>query len=362
MNIYWITNIPSPYRVDFFNVLGEQSNLTVIFERRIASDRNKKWFDSKILNFKAIFLKGIPLGPDYIFGLIKFRLFFKKNSYYVISNPLSFIGILYTFIFILLKKKYIIDTDGGFLKKDNFMKLFIKKIVFGHSSFLLSTNTKHDLYYQKYIKKSYKIKRVSFSSVFSNQITINKPKLIKNEDDKINFLFVGRLIESKGIDILISAFYAYRYKANLNIVGGSRKEFVIKFPKLESLLNSNIKFYGFLGRKELEEIFDESDVLILPTREDIWGLVINEAMARGLAIITTSNCGAGLRLIREGVNGFIINQLNIKNLQEKITIFIENKSIIVQMSKNNLEKIQKHTIEKMVKERLTIIKKIQIKK
>ena len=55
-----------------------------------------------------------------------------------------------------------------------------------------------------------------------------------------------------------------------------------------------------------------------PTREDIWGLVINEALAAGLPVITTNRCGAGLELIKNNENGFLVNVEDIDELYEKI--------------------------------------------
>ena len=49
-----------------------------------------------------------------------------------------------------------------------------------------------------------------------------------------------------------------------------------------------------------------SDLFVLPTREDIWGLVINEAMSFGLPIITTRKCIAGTELITDGENGYLL--------------------------------------------------------
>ena len=49
MKILFLTNIPSPYRVDFFNELGKLCDLTVLFEKQIAQDREKQWFEEKRL-------------------------------------------------------------------------------------------------------------------------------------------------------------------------------------------------------------------------------------------------------------------------------------------------------------------------
>ena len=66
----------------------------------------------------------------------------------------------------------------------------------------------------------------------------------------------------------------------------------------------HLYFEGFKGKKELAKYFQAADLFVLPTREDIWGLVINEAMAYGLPIITTNKCIAGLALLKDGTYYF----------------------------------------------------------
>ena len=73
MKVLFITNVPSPYRVDFFNELGKFCDLTVTFEKRTSDERDKSWLQYKFENFKGIFLKGISLNTDtaFCFGLKK---------------------------------------------------------------------------------------------------------------------------------------------------------------------------------------------------------------------------------------------------------------------------------------------------
>ena len=64
MKVLFITNVPSPYRVDFFEELGKSVDLTVVFERIYAKDREKIWHKLNFKNFKAYFLNGIKIGSD----------------------------------------------------------------------------------------------------------------------------------------------------------------------------------------------------------------------------------------------------------------------------------------------------------
>ena len=63
-----------------------------------------------------------------------------------------------------------------------------------------------------------------------------------------------------------------------------------------------------------------ADVFVMPTREDIWGLVINEAMAYGLPVVSTDKCIAALELVKNGRNGYIIPPNQPKEIAQKVNI------------------------------------------
>lgn len=67
MKVLFTTNIPAPYRIDFFNELSKYCDLTVLFERNNADDRNKEWLNSKDIKFRCKYLKGIKRGKDSAF-------------------------------------------------------------------------------------------------------------------------------------------------------------------------------------------------------------------------------------------------------------------------------------------------------
>ena len=64
MKVLFLTNIPSPYRVDFFNELGKQCDLTVAFEGKTATDRNENWKNKNCFKFNSVFLRGIRVKAD----------------------------------------------------------------------------------------------------------------------------------------------------------------------------------------------------------------------------------------------------------------------------------------------------------
>ena len=115
--VLFITNVPVPYRVDFFNEFAKHVDLTVCFERKGASDREESWIKTKGLNFNAIFLEGIKVSSDKAF-CPSIRKIIKNGSYDNIivsgySSPTAMLAIKY------LRRHnipYILSSDGGLIK------------------------------------------------------------------------------------------------------------------------------------------------------------------------------------------------------------------------------------------------------
>ena len=114
------------------------------------------------------------------------------------------------------------------------------------------------------------------------------------------FAFVGRLVEAKGIDILVSAYEEYRRRVSspwtLTVCGkGGRASLLENQP--------GITHRGFVQPRDLPDVLADHGAFILPSRNEPWGQVIVEAAAAGLPIICTEACGAGVELVHNGFNG-----------------------------------------------------------
>ena len=85
------------------------------------------------------------------------------------------------------------------------------------------------------------------------------------------------------------------------IVGSAPTEQYLRLK--DALRADNVHFVGFKRKEELNRYYLSADVFAMPTREDIWGLVVNEALSFGLPVVSTDRCGAAIELVKDGVNG-----------------------------------------------------------
>ena len=180
-------------------------------------------------------------------------------------------------------------------------------------------------------------------------------KEILNIEYKNCCLYVGQMIYRKGIDILLEVAKCFDGNTGFVLVGGAPTEDYLGTTNDHKL--TNVKFIDFLGKQDINMYYKAADIFVLPTREDIWGLVINEAMAFGLPIITTNKCIAGLELVKDDVNGYIIPSEDVNELKRKVGFMFEDKKRLVQFGKQSRNIAEKYTIESMSAAHMEILKK-----
>ena len=106
-----------------------------------------------------------------------------------------------------------------------------------------------------------------------------------------------------------------------------------------------VQFPGFVHREELAIYYALSDMLIFPTYSDTWGLVVNEAMSCGLAIIATSAAGCTADLVRDGWNGRVMAAGNVAQLSEIMTELADNPEMCHKMGRHGRACIEGYTPE-----------------
>ena len=180
----------------------------------------------------------------------------------------------------------------------------------------------------------------------------------------INLLFVGRLVKYKGLEYLIKALpsIVQRYsketrRPHLIIVGKGDDE-----TRLKEIINQNdiseyVSFRGYItDRNTLYSIYDECDILIIPSLTEGTPKIIPEAMARGLPIIAT-NVGGLPYMIKDGEAGIIVESANSREIGESIKYIVEQPIVYSKMSLSALKRALSYTSDKQF---TMMIKKISL--
>jgi glycosyltransferase involved in cell wall biosynthesis len=128
------------------------------------------------------------------------------------------------------------------------------------------------------------------------------------------FLFVGQLIARKNPLGLVDAFEAVQGRApsaRLVIVGnGALRECIGQ----RVAANHRITLVGFKNQTELPDLYAAADVFVLPSHEETWGLVVNEAMCFGLPLITTRQMGSTYDLVNDRGTGLVVDSRDTQGL------------------------------------------------
>jgi glycosyltransferase involved in cell wall biosynthesis len=174
--------------------------------------------------------------------------------------------------------------------------------------------------------------------------------------NKLTFIYIGSSIWLKGLTYLVKAW---------NILNPIDAQLVIAGPIYGDVWNSikvnlidSIKIIGFVSSDNLNQLYRESHVCIVPSLLDDHPANITEAMYCGLPVIATDGCGSS-DLIVNGKNGFVIPIRDSNSLADKINWFIENENTISEMGNYSRkiidsinQKFQAEDISNVIKNKL----------
>ena len=147
------------------------------------------------------------------------------------------------------------------------------------------------------------------------------------EPNRPVILFASKLQSRKHADDLVQA-YAYFLEnrpaaaAPYLLIAGDGEERARLEAHVRQLGLTGVRFLGFRNQSELPRFFELADVFVLPARHEPWGLIVNEAMAAGCAVIVSTEVGAHADLVTHGVEGCVFPAGNIAALAEALrTVF-----------------------------------------
>jgi glycosyltransferase involved in cell wall biosynthesis len=149
---------------------------------------------------------------------------------------------------------------------------------------------------------------------------------IKSGKTGVEVFFVGQLVERKGIDLLVAAvqplFGAYP-ELHLTLVGDGIERAVLEQSVRDAGCQNRIVFEGMLSSDRVRERMANADALVLPSRWDGWGVVVNEAFSVGIPVIVSDACGAA-DLVRHGENGYVFRSGDVQSLRECLRRFVDS--------------------------------------
>jgi len=323
--LYFFTNMPTPYQLDFFSALKNYFDLKVVYFTARESDRQWELSTSGD-GYSVLVLKNSRIAlwvqkriPSFHYSKDIFSVFKNEPADYVIVN-----GTYWTpNVVIALCKAHKMKTKVAFWSEpifpvNNRIRFLIKKImlwpVFRYSDCLLAIGKRAEEGYRKYgySKDIYNIPYNIDISLFRKenlqQQLLHKLMTQFKPENEIILLTSGSLIPRKGMDTVIKAFLCLPSSINARLIimgDGEEKE------KLMALCNNaaNIHFIGFQDKRMVPYWFNLANIFVFASRYDGWGLVINEALAAGKPVISSRLVGAAVDKLAHLQNAVLLDDV-----------------------------------------------------
>jgi glycosyltransferase involved in cell wall biosynthesis len=173
------------------------------------------------------------------------------------------------------------------------------------------------------------------------------------EANRPGVLFAGKLIERKRPGDLLEA-YVQMVRAG----GPGARAYLVYIgegqlrPQLEARASAlrldSLRFLGFKNQNDLAAFYGLCDVFVMPSVYEPWGLVVNEVMNAGRAVVISDEVGCGPDLIRDGVNGMVFPARDIVALRRALSEILADPARLSQMGKKSLERITNWSFEEDV--------------
>jgi len=365
--VYW-NNIPSPYMVERFNALADRGTFEfeAWFNDRIEPDRSwdvdeSTWrfhyrympktqiaghvfhWPIPLLGKRPDLLVSLYAEPSFLFGWMIAKLRGCRTGFWV---EVTFDRCVHrTWLKEAIKRWLFPKVDAVITVGDD-GKDFVRKYGGKESSVFFAPHVIDVAHFQRGIRDC-QLQRTSLREAYKLKGT--------------TFIYVGRLWWGKGINILLDAFESVQQRnsdeVSLLLVGDGPEEIKLKQACAERNIR-NVIFAGFKQKSELPRYYAIADVFVFPTLGDTYGLVVDEAMACSLPIISTSAAGEIRDRIEEGVNGYIVPPGNSAALAERMLYLSREPELRQRMGEESAKKIAGHTPERWAEDFERIVMKL----
>lgn len=360
MKILWVNPSFLDYRVPLYKCINDklEGDFCLIFSRRRVPERCVKKVEESIAGnaLSLISEKVVSIGRNSDFANRGLSIPLPKGLYKLIKSAVPDIviaegffqftpwAVWYSFIHripLLIAYERTAHTERNCPLWRRLYRRFIGFFVDGYiangqltKEYLISQGVKPENVFTGGMCADSKGLSEQVSALSSDEKLQLKKVLVGNQNEGLVYIFVGRMIELKGVNHLLKA-----WNDHLVVHPNDKLLLVGDGPLLEgykaSYSHQSIIFTGGIDYAEIYKYYAISDVFIIPTLEDNWSLVVPEAMACGLPVACSIYNGCHPELVKKDENGITFDPLNEDNILETLAYF----------HNQDLEKMGKMSIE-----------------
>lgn len=348
--VLYISNIEVPYRVQFFNELAKSCDLTVLYERESSANRNPQWAKGEKKNYRVKYLKGIRIGNESGFSLGILKEVFSHYDCVIVGCYNSPVQMLAMLAMRLFRIHYYLNLDGEPFLDGKGVKAKLKRFFLSGAEKYLVAGEKAGESIRPFVGEK-KIIPYYFSSLSQQEICDHSAVAAQcQRSDTI--LVVGQYFDYKGLDVALEAAKRDPSRPYKFVGMGGRTELFRENCHTDEV--KNVELIPFLQKEDLEREYQTCAMLVLPSRQECWGLVINEAASFGTPIVSTWGSGAAVEFLADTYPQYLAQPGDAEDLLRCIQKFVlsEHKDIYRDYL---LEKSKEYHIEGSVQSHLCVI-------
>jgi glycosyltransferase involved in cell wall biosynthesis len=319
-------NIPSYYQNDLFNELCKRYHkFEVIYAQQEDLARKKQgWNFDLIQNHNTI-----TIGKDLNISQLIQYVYKNRKSTHIVNGIWAEKKFFFAILLLnLFRASFFIYSEAPIPSKERsvFKKIMLnfiikpisKRLIYKAKGFF-AVSIFAENYFKSLGIKPEKIYRFGY---FRN---VEKLDIIKTESNVNQLIYVGQLIERKGIFTLLEAIEKLVKKTqnfHLTIIGTGILEVQIKHYIQTHHLENFVTIQGVVDSENIAQYIQKADLLILPSVFDGWGIVVNEAFQSHIPVLVSDQCGAK-ELIKNEENGLIFKAQNVELLSGQLLKFLQ---------------------------------------
>lgn len=336
---------PAPYKIDLWNSFSDKENFDVYVlyteKKNWAPDAGHNYQKFPYQKFPFLVCKGgsfWEVMKSVCIAVKKCRSFSPDLIYVAGYTHIPTIScLLYA---TLMRKQYVVHADifntklppGSWVLVKLIIRKILRWIIFKYAKAVLVCGNQG--------VKSALLAGCSIGKIINFPYAVSLSRILDDNpkalplvcmgdlgSQKLIIFFSGRMIPRKGLATLINALVGIRgdYKWVLWIEGdGPDYESYVDLTKSLGLINQ-CRFLGFCQYDLHSWLIRSSHIVVVPSIEDTWGIVVDEGMQLGKVVISTNATGSAIDRIQNGVNGYIFQAGNVDQLRQiLITLIIDS--------------------------------------
>lgn len=338
LKIIFISNIPTPYQLDFQQALNKQRSIKMHNIYFWNTESNRYWNIKINSQYTTVLTDSFPL-----FKFIQLiRVIRKLNPQIIMLGGYQLPFIIPLIILLkILNKKIIFWLEVPF--PANFFVKAVKNCLIAlklkGADLVLAIGQSSKEYYKRFCRQTIVF---PYNSNLEPFFKISRQRSVSQKNKKIRFLYCGQYIPRKNILNLLKAFHEIvSNDIKLNLAGsGSLSNRVKDYERLDSRINN----LGFIDSKNLPQVYAQNDVLVIPSLHDGWALVVPEGMASAMPVISNRAVGAAEALIQNHQNGILCGH-SVREIKKALEYYIKNSQRVYQEGVNARESLIKSSLD-----------------